>query len=222
MPRRNQIIATGEIYHLFNRSIADEEIFVNKRDLNLIIDIIDYYRYQQNIRFSKYQTLPLKIKTDYINIILEHTPLVEIYSFALMPNHYHLLIKQLQDKGIRIFISNFQNSFAKYFNIKYNRHGSLFENSFRAKRIYSDELFLHINRYIHLNPVTAYQINIDKLRTYPYTSFSWYLNSDLNKFINTDELLGNFKSKDGFEKYVYDQVDYQRELNRIKKFLKDS
>ena len=130
MAARRIILATDEIYHIFNRSIANEEIFHYKRRLNRILELIDYYRFPQNIRYSKFKNLPDVQKEEYLKMTGEGTPLVEIYTYALMPNHYHFLLKQLQDKGILRFISNLQNSFAKYYNLKNNRPGSLFQKSF--------------------------------------------------------------------------------------------
>ena len=96
------------------------------------------------------------------------------------------LVKQLEENGITRFISNFQNSYAKYYNLKNDREGALFKNQFKGKWIESDEQFLHVSRYIHLNPVTAYMISPDQLDTNPWTSFSSYIHEKAVSFINTD------------------------------------
>ena len=221
MPRRNLVLAKDEIYHIFNRSIARENIFSNKINLKKALEILHFYRFPQQLRLSKFKTLTEIQKKDYLLALKDKSPLVEIYSFALMPNHYHLLLKQLQDNGIVRFIANFQNSFAKVFNLKNERDGAVFQNSFKAKRVETDEQFIHISRYIHLNPVTAYLINFNQLANYPWTSFPIYVNEDKNSFVAVNFLLHLFGSKDKYADFVADQVSYQRELASIQDLIID-
>lgn len=219
MPRRFYLLGTNEIYHVFNRAIGNEEIFVNKWKLKHFLDLIDYYRYPQKIRYSKFTSLSQQQKKDYISNISKLLPLVEIYSFALMPNHFHFLIKQKQDNGIKLFISNLQNSYAKYFNLSNNRHGGLFQNSFKAKRVETDEEFIHISRYIHLNPVTSFLIDIKDLSVYPWNSYTEYVDENNVKFIDTKVITEIVGSKKKYQQFVIDQADYQRKLYLVKRLL---
>lgn len=219
MPRRNLILANGEIYHTFNRSIARETIFSSRTNLKKAIEVVDFYRFPQTIRLSKFKALPLKMQNSYLLNQKDNLPLVEIYSFAFMPNHYHFLLKQLQEGGIRRFLSNFQNSFAKVFNLKNERDGSLFQNSFKAKRMEDNEQFMHVSRYIHLNPVTGYLIEFNQLKDYPWTSFYLYVNRRKDTFINIDFLLGLSGSVENYIQFTSDQVNYQRKLAEIKDLI---
>lgn len=216
MPKRRVILATNEIYHIFNRTIAKELIFTSLRNSKRALETIDFYRFPQEMRFSKFKDLPKEIREDYLHDLKKKKPLVEIYAFALMPNHYHFLLKQTQEKGIVQFASNFQNSFAKYFNIKNDRNGALFQNSFNGVRIENDEQFVHVSRYIHLNPVTSYIIEFKNLSSYPWTSFKEYAGTGENEIVKTDFLLKMFSSKNSYVKFVADQVDYQRSLTQLK------
>ena len=132
-----------------------------------------------------------------------------------MPNHFHFLIRGLTETGIKEFISNFQNSYAKYFNIKNDRTGSLFQPMFKAVRIESDKQLIHVSRYIHLNPITSYLIETKDLNKYPWSSYSEYINN-IESFIEKDLILNFFKSAKDYKKFVLDQVEYQRELDKIK------
>lgn len=219
MPRRNPVLANQEIYHVFNRAVGNEEILLLKRELNRAIELIDYYRFPQKLRYSKYKTLPGELQKQYRQKFKKSKPLVEIYSSVFMPNHYHLLLKQLQNNGIYLFVSNFQNSFAKYFNLRNKRNGTLFQNAFKAKRVETEEEFIHLSRYIHLNPVTSFLIKFDQLSSYPWCSFSWYMDESKNQFINTQVVISLFKSKGKYQKFVADQADYQRKLSLIKKLI---
>lgn len=221
MARRNLIFATNEYYHLFNRTIGKEIIYADKRNLSRMIHLVDHYRFPQPLRYSQFKTLPDKSKQAYLNKVSKETPLVEIFSFAFMPNHFHFLLKQTREHGLVTFISNLQNSFAKFFNLKYKRHGSLFTKPFKGKWVETDEEFVHISRYIHLNPVTSFQINSDDLAIYPWTSLPYYLNKLENRFISTSMLLSRFKTPAKYYQFIKDQADHQRKLGRIKHLLFD-
>lgn len=86
---------------------------------------------------------------------------------------------------------------------------------FKAVRIESDEQLLHISRYIHLNPVTSYLVKIETLLEYPWSSFKDYLGENAS-MVARDKVLGHFRSKEDYKRFVFDQASYQRELERIK------
>lgn len=219
MVTHRPILSTNEFYHIFNRTIANQPIFDNIDNLGKIFRIINYYRFKQKIKLSKFYSLPHRIQNEYIEEAHENLPLVEIYSFAFMPNHYHFLLRQSQDKGISRFISDIQNSFAKNFNLVNDRNGSLFQTGFKSRRIAFEEDFFHISRYIHLNPVTSNLIKFNELMNYPFTSLNWYLNTNSNKFINTEYLLNHFQNLNNYIKFLEDQVEYQQKLKQIKNLL---
>lgn len=219
MPRRHQVIATNEIYHVFNRTVGNEDAFNHKHHFHRAFDLIDYYRFPQSTRYSKFRKLSVREKMDYYEKMLKKPPLVEIYAFALMPDHFHFLLKQIQDKGISKFVSFFQNSSAKYFNLRNKRHGALFVNPFKAKRVATDEEFMHVSRYIHLNPVTSFLINLNQVTTDSRTSLPYYLQPIEKSLINTDEIIGMFESKEKYLDFINNQADYQRKLHLIKKLL---
>lgn len=218
MPRRKVVLANNEYYHVYNRSTGAIPIFDKMQSLERIISLIDYYRYPQELRHSKYSTLPKELKKTYETSFRKLNPTVEMYSFSFMSNHYHLLIKQNSDDGIARFVSNIQNSFAKYFNSRNKRFGSLFQGPFKAKHVDMDSYLLHLSRYIHLNPITSYIINIDELYNYPWTSFPFYINKKTDKvnLINTSFIIKMVGSKSKYKKFVYDQEDYQKKLGKIK------
>jgi putative transposase len=220
MARRKYVLADNEIYHVFNRSVGNEELFGNLKDIDRALKLINFYRYHQSIRYSKYKSLNKELKKAYDIQGLRKNPLVEIYAYAIMPNHYHLLLKQLQDKGIQRFVANFQNSLARYYNTKTGRRGSLFINNFKAKRIENDQIILHVSRYIHLNPVTSHIIKESEFINNIMTSFYAYSN-EVDTFVDKDMLLSIARSRQKYIKFVFDQVDYQRKLNEIKSVLFD-
>lgn len=215
--KRKVIFAPGEFYHIYNHSNSGEEIFKRKKDVDRALNLLDFYRFDQKIRFSYFDRLNITEKEQYLELPKEK--LVTIYSYCLMPNHYHLLLREERRLGISEFVSNFQNSYAKFFNTKYKREGVLFRRPFKANHITGDEEFIHISRYIHLNPVTSYIFDMGELEESKITSFSSYMNESRNSFVDVDFLLRIFKTRKRYKKFVFDQVDYQRKLARIKKVL---
>lgn len=215
---RKEKLVTGEIYHVFNKSVAHEEIFTKVKDLKRAVNLLEFYRFPQSLKYSFFKRLNKEAKKEYFLGYRSKNPFVQIYSFAFMPTHFHLLLKQASHKGIEKLLSNFQNSFAKFYNLKYRRPGGLFLKPFRSKRVSKDEEFLHLSRYIHLNPVTAYIIEYKDLRTYPWTSFRHYLGENTN-IIDANFILNIAGSRKRYENFVSNQADYQRKLNKIKHLI---
>lgn len=114
--------------------------------------------------------------------------LVDIVCFCLMPNHYHLILRQRTDHGISKFMQKLGVGYTNYFNLKYRRSGVLFQGKFKAIHVTTDEYLTHLSRYIHLNPVelvepawkkkhTAHWGKVEHfLASYPWSSYPAYLN----------------------------------------------
>lgn len=84
-----------------------------------------------------------------------------------MSNHFHLLMRQEEAGAITKFMLRLCTSYAKYFNIKYELVGRLFQERFRAKLVETDEYLLHLSRYIHLNPISDNLEDLKNLRSTP-------------------------------------------------------
>jgi len=136
-----------------------------------------------------------------------------------MSNHFHFLLKQVKKKGIPIFLKNVQSGYAKYFNAKYKRLGPVFQNRFKAILIESDSQLLHLSRYIHLNPYSSLAVREKKdLIYYPWSSFRQYLGMERG-FCKTKIILDQFQDQREYRDFVFNQADYQRELEKIKHLL---
>jgi putative transposase len=139
-----------------------------------------------------------------------------------MPNHYHFLLIQLEDEGIREVFSKVQNAYVRYFNLRNDRVGPLFQSRFKALRIESDEILRHVSRYIHLNPSTSFLVKAENLSGYYWSSYPDYLGIRKSNIVEVDVdfILKLFNGKRSFyEKFVLDQVDYQRSLAYLKQTL---
>jgi len=222
MPPRKDPSVTGEIYHIINRGVASMPIFVNGRHYNRFLEAMLYYQHAAPpLRYSYFSRLPQSAKVEKLSQLKQtKNYLVEIICYCLMPNHFHLLLKQVSDNGISEFIRKFSESYAHYFNTKNKRIGPLFQGRFKSVRVETEEQLLHVSRYIHLNPYSAGIVkSITELKKYPHSSLPEYLGSAENNLCQKDLVLSYFKGNSGYEDFVSGQADYQRELARIKNLL---
>lgn len=208
MPGRSIPLITGEIYHIFNRGNNKQNIFLQPRD---------YKRFTQTFHYYQFSKIPQRFSTFSKNklpafSIDNHEKLVEIMCYCLMPNHFHFMIKQIKDNGISIFMSQVGNSYTRYFNTKYNYIGSLFQGTFKSVLVENEEQFLHLSRYIHLNPIVS-EIATD-LDSYLWSSYHEYMNNA--NFIYTQEVLNFFPSPKEYRGFLLDQIDYAKSLEFIK------
>ena len=207
MPPRQGILATGETYHVFNRGLRHEPIFTEKREFHLFLDAAFFYlQTEPSIKFSYYWQQPNKY-----DLHLDKK-LVDIHAYTIMPNHFHFLLTQREEEGIRKFIHRLSSSYSKYFNIKHNQKGPVFEARFKTVRVESQEQLVHLSRYIHLNPVTAFLV--ESPEDYEFSSYRDYIGLEKNSFLDPTLVLNSF-SAGSYRDFVMDQKDYQRELKRI-------
>lgn len=224
MPYRTTPLVKGEIYHVFNRSIAKQPIFLDQRDYQRALETIKYYRFfSPSLRFSHYKRLTPDTKKAFLEDLIKGGKFsVEIFAYCIMPNHFHFLLKQTEGNSLSAFVRNFQNSYSKYFNTKRKRSGSLFQAMFKAVRIESEEQLVHVSRYIHLNPTSSFLIKTASLENYPWSSFSDYSPDRRTDLLTSTKLvLSHFSSKEKYREFVFDQVSYQRELQKIEHLLQD-
>lgn len=224
MPGRLIPLVTHEVYHVFNRGIDKRPTFTTKREYQRAYLTLRYYRFvAPRVKLSRFLTLS---EFDRINMLTDlektHSRWIDLLSFCLMPNHFHFLVRQRAEHGISIFLSQFQNSYTRYFNTRHERQGSLFLDQFKAVRIESEEQLLHVHRYIHLNPYTSFVVkDFDKLFAYPWSSLNEYMNASCDDLCTTTPILSFFKSKEAYKKFLLDQAGYQRQLDSIKHLLLD-
>lgn len=218
MPYRRVVFASNEIYHIVNRGVAQAPIFTSTVEYKRFLELINYYRYHNlSLSYSHFNRLSKEDKAKLIKNTKDKTlRLVEIYCYCLMQNHFHLLVKQLKDKGVPKVLAKLQNSYAKYFNLRHKRQGPLFQSMFKAVRVATDEQLLHVSRYIHLNPSTSFLVKIEKLDSYPWSSYPEYLGKRDPIFTNIEPILFLANGIKEYQKFVLCQAEYQRELARIK------
>ncbi len=217
MPGRRIPLVINQYYHVFNKGISGQNIFLDQKHYKRMVDSLWLYRYlSPPHRMSYLLRLTEKKRVNIKQSIKGEAKHVDVVSYCLMSNHFHILIKQVLDKGISSFMSNLQNSYTRYFNTQQKKFGPIFLGKFKAVLIESEEQLLHTSRYIHLNPYSASAVkNIHELRSYPWSSLQEHLTKKpyiCNIKILSD-VLGTPKKH---WQFISNQADYQRKLAQNK------
>lgn len=220
MAARRIPLVNGGYYHIFNRGVAKQPIFFNKRDYQQAVLGLSYYHFvDPPVRLSRFKQLSREQKEAILfSLINTSDALVKIISFCLMPNHFHLLLQQVKDNGITIFLSRFTNSYTKYQNIKADRVGPLLSGSFKSVYIEDDNQLIHLSRYIHLNPFVSRVAREGELLSYPWSSLPDYL-AGRSTLVDLEPVMNFFKSSDDYKTFVIDQIDYSKKLEEIKHLI---
>jgi len=219
---RRFVFATDQYYHVFNRGIARQPTFLTYTDYKQALLTLSYYlALHPPMKLSRWKELSMKLRDQVLERIYENRDRhVDLISFVLMPNHFHMLVKQHTDGGVTRFMNQFANSYTRYFNTKRHRLGPLFQGIFKAVIIETIEQLLHVSRYIHLNPVVSHVIAEEELDRYPWSSFPQYLNRK-SPFLDTLPVLSEFISPDAYRTFVHDQIDYGETLEKVKHLCLD-
>ncbi len=219
MPDIRIPLVTDEFYHIFNRGVARNPVFLSKHDYKQAMLSLSYYSLlNYPMKLSRLKELPHEQRQNIIKSLHSLPKKVEIISFVFMPNHFHFLLKQTTDNGMSSFVSQFTNSYTRYFNTKHERVGPLFQGVFKAVHIETDEQLIHLSRYIHLNPVVSFVITEKELSFYPWSSLPLFL-KETSSFVNTKPVLDHFSSKEDYRNSVFDQIEYAKELGKIKHLI---
>ncbi len=219
MSYRRTPLVNGEFYHIFNRGVAKQPTFLNQYDYGQALLALSYYRFAKPpMKLSRFKELSIQQRNECLDKLQYTGKHVEIVSFVFMPNHFHFLLKQTAENGISVFLSKFTNSYTKYFNTKRTRVGPIFQGVFKSVHVGSDEQLIHVSRYIHLNPVASFIIKDVDLFFYPWSSLPDYLRGR-SSLLNMGPVLENFSTKSNYKNFVLDQMDYSKQLERIKHLI---
>ncbi len=215
-----------ELYHALNRGVEKRVIFLDDQDRARFVSGLELFNDTLSIDNLHRIINGLDVGPTRSN----KEPLVEIHGWCLMKNHYHLLLSEVEEGGITKFLMKLNVGYAKYFNKKYKRSGTLFQSRTKKVLIAKDAHFLHILNYIHLNPldysrdmhnwrelkISGASQAINYLNKYKWSSYHNYCNETGFSNITSTELF-----KDVFKDYSKQLKDYLTtiELDDIRPLL---
>lgn len=219
MPRKNslKIYIQGGYYHIYNRGVEKRIIFEDDQDYKVFINCLRYSLSELPKRTDlvkaftlqglPFQGIPHQPKNFYKKI--------ELLAYCLMPNHFHLLIKQIDNISLKSFMISLITRYSMYFNKKYDRVGSLFQGVYRAVLVNDEPYLLHLSRYIHLNP-SEYTDN----PIIAYSSYADYLKLRKTPWLKSDFILNQFDNKVGIEfKKINNYKDFVEKYRQEDKLL---
>mgnify|MGYP001581909267 CR=1 FL=1 len=187
MPSRN-IIKTyvqGGIYHLYNRGVEKRIIFLDHKDYTVFLGILKEALSPPDLQG---ETLVIS-RPAWRKKPKNFSSTIALLGFCLMPNHIHLLVKQTELHTIKEFMQSILTRYSMYFNKRYKRTGSLFQNCYKAALVSDDPYLLALTRYIHRNPLTH-----TKDMTTAYSSYPYYLGLKHAPWVDTATILSYFQS----------------------------
>ncbi len=212
--------APGEFYHIYNRGTDKRKIFMSKGDNDRFLTLL-YFANQDEPVDLKLQGSTLSERTKQRT----GAPLVEIAAYCLMPNHFHLLVRELEDDGISKFMQKLTTGYTMYFNKRHDRNGSLFQGRFKATEVLEDRYLQYLISYIHLNPIKIIEPKwketgiTDKTRaeryleTYTASSYLYYLGKRRPEgmILAPEALPDYFSSGTDFKTFVTEWLTYSPE-----------
>lgn len=195
-------------YHVFNRGTEKRIIFLDEQDYRIFLFYIFVYVTPLDQLKAKYSDLPARL---FINNLADD---IDVVAYCLMPNHFHLLLRQRLPMSMPQLLKQVANGYTIYFNTKYKRVGGLMQGRYRAAIIDSDDLLIHVARYIHLNPVVSGLCKHPG--EYEWSSYGNYIGKEGRLNCATTAVMSRFGSVEKWEEFHVGQIDYARALEEIK------
>ena len=161
---RKEDFTVGSFVHVYNRGNRKQPIVKDQKDKWHFLEMLYYFNNRlsisnpfRNLRQSKENLSKSKNPFVWPEEWPSRQPIVKILAFSLMENHFHLLLKEIQEGGISLFMKKLGNGMTGYFNQKYQEVGSLFQGSYKAKSIKTDLYLEYLSVYIQVkNPFENY------------------------------------------------------------------
>ncbi len=197
MSLRKVAFVEKEFYHIYNRGVDKRSIFSDKYDLQRFFQSMQEFNTIKPIG-SIFENSFNKNKH-----IVPNLPLVQFIAYCLNPNHYHFILTPMVEHGIEKFMHRL-GGYTKYFNEKYSRNGSLFQGTFKANHINSNEYLLHASVYVNLN----YKVHrLKEGKNLFMSSWNEYIDKFSSGICWKDIILKQFKSKKEYEEFARDSLD---------------
>lgn len=191
--RKKRIWYPGAMYHVMNRGVNHQNIFGDQADYEYFRVLLEY------------------AKKDYLFVL---------HAYCFMTNHFHLLL-ETKEEAIWKIMKKIGESYAGYYNDKYERDGPLFRGRYRAVIVEDDTYFLQVSRYITLNPVQAGMVTAAE--HYKWSSYQTFLGMADDRITDTEKTLAYFKhqSRLKYREFVEDKVSYIAYESQIQKEIKE-
>lgn len=216
---RKIVFSVGEYYHLYNRGTDKRSIFTDERDRKRFMALLDLCNSYASLHYQKIGQGSASTITD---------RLTAIGAYCLMPNHFHILVKETTEKGLSTFMHRLATAYTMYFNTKYERTGGLFSGRFKAIHVDNDRYLQYLFAYIHLNPLKIFNPSWpktwqgankaeleDSLKEYPYSSYHEYIGSyrSYRSILSRGDFPEYFQQSADFDQFLHEVVEAEPRLD---------
>jgi len=213
----------GSYFHVYNRGVEKREIFSGNQDYQRFLRALAAANATHPIHISNFYRGPTLVEI--LSGISEDERLIDVGAYCLMPNHFHLLVREKRENGLAKFMQKFSTAYTMYFNTKYERSGALFQGSYKAKLVEHDQYLRHLFTYIHLNPIALAHPDWEtrgiediaaaqrQLLAYAYSSYPDYIGviRDENYLVNKEAFPAYFSSATHFADLHAEWLSYRNE-----------
>jgi len=212
--------ANGEYYHIYNRGVDKRDVFSDDADYRRFLLCMILLNDEQDALMEQWRNL----KKDNAGFQLAEfrrlslrKPLVDFSAYCLNSNHYHFVLRQLEDDGIKKFMHRLGTAHTMYFNKKYKRSGALFQGTFKAIHIDSNDYLLLLSAYVNKNHFIHGFGDGD----WKYSSLAEYGDprSAIIDVCNTDSILGQFEDSSEYLEFVGGNAMFFKEKKDTEKYL---
>lgn len=195
---RTKIYVENTYYHVYNRGVEKRNIFIDDRDYGVFLSYLKFYLMppvtQKDPRGPSPRLSPAQQLSN-------HNNKISLISYCLMPNHFHLLIKQTGKDSMTKFLRALATRYSMYFNKRYVRVGSLFQGRYKAVLIDNEMQFLYLTKYIHRNPLDLPDYSKINLLEYPYSSYRNFTGNILQVWIDPSDITHRYSNKNPLNTY---------------------
>lgn len=212
MPAKNRIKQYEEhsFYHLYNRGVEKRLIFLDQQDFSVYLSYLKTYLEPKDIPAlttilaNPNSSSKEKDAASRLLRLNNFSDILTLFSFCLMPNHFHFLIKQTEINTIDVFMNSMSTRYSMYFNKKYKRVGPLFQGVYKAVLVSTDEQLFYLTRYIHRNPFKLIPKG-QALQGYPYSSYPFYIKNTKLSWLHKKDILALYsQNEDSYKNFVED------------------
>jgi putative transposase len=215
MPAKNRIKIYVEngYYHLYNRGVEKRLIFLDEQDFSVFLSYLKEYLMPKDEKelFHRLNapTVSLKEKQQITHSLQlnNFNQQIILLAYCLMPNHFHLFIKQNLTESIDKFMNSLGTRYTIYFNRKYKRVGPLYQGAYKALLIRGEDQFFHLSRYIHFQALEFDGASFQN--KYP-SSYPVYIGKSEIPWVHPEEILLNFSKTNpslSYEAFLRDNIE---------------
>lgn len=213
---RKTKFATKEFYHIYNRGVDKRDIFMDSNDVARFLVCISIFNTKDPV--GSVHENSFRGNKQLGSLAPKSGKLVNFVAYCLNQNHYHFILEPLVDDGIQKFMHRLSTGYTNYFNEKYKRSGSLFQGTYKATHIDSNEYLLHLSVYINLNFKIHKGLNKEWMRKLSISSFKEYTEKVMKPFCKKDIVLEQFNSTKEYKNFCEETLP---EILRKKKEAKE-